>query len=81
MAAPSRAMNTPRSVARTSFPCTIATSSAGSSGRLPVTSVNEAPPFLDSNTWPTPASGIQRRLNEPMLMKTCAAFSGRRRSR
>ena len=46
----------------------MATLKTGASGRLPVTSVQDAPPFVDSKTCPTPASGIQRRLYEPTLM-------------
>src|SRR5437763_10913941 len=70
---PSRATNTPRSVATISLWWTSTTSSAGLSGRLPVMFFHVLPPFHDSNTWPFPPPGIQRRRNPPNVTVTWLA--------
>ena len=49
-------VNTPKSVATTSLLFSKTMSSMGTSGRLPERSVQAAPPFEVSKTWPTPGS-------------------------
>src|SRR4051812_39236251 len=70
------ATNMPTSIARYRFVPAITRSSAGASGRPPEMSVQVTPPSFDSNTWPTPEFGIQRREKPPNTAYTCAAFAG-----
>src|SRR5512142_2451768 len=51
-------------------------SSMGASGSAPEMSVHEAPPLVDSKTWPTPAFAIQRRENPPNAAKMWLELAG-----
>jgi len=66
----------PTSVLTTSLPRQMTELLAGASGRLPLTLVHVLPPFRVTNTWPTPAFGIQCREKPPKVTTACAAFAG-----